>query len=78
MEIYYIAFLDLSTCRALGHGSEGPIPWNAALQWAVEHELSKEQKEDLFYHIAVMDNVYLTHRAKKMKDELSKSAKGKK
>lgn len=65
LDLYYRAFLDLTSCRNVGSGSEGPIPWIAILQWAEAYQLSGEQREDLFYHIGVMDDVYLKFKAKK-------------
>lgn len=67
LEIYYSAFLDLTSCRTGGYGTEGPIPWLAARQWAQVNELSEEQTEDLLFHIPRMDESYLKHKAKKLK-----------
>lgn len=35
-----------------------------------------EQLEDLLFHVPQMDNVYLEHKAKKMKAEMSKHGDG--
>lgn len=66
LELYYLAFLDLTSCRTAGYGTEGPIPWTATRQWAEAHDLSGEQLEDLEYHIPRMDEVYLKFKAKKL------------
>lgn len=66
LELFYNAFMDLTSCRGTGYGTEGPIPWTAVRQWARERELDEEQAEDLEYHIPQMDEVYLKHKAKKL------------
>lgn len=66
LELFYNAFMDLTSCRGAGYGTEGPIPWTVVRQWADVHGLSEEQTEDLEYHIPRMDEAYLTHKAKKM------------
>lgn len=70
LELYYQGFLDLSSCRSTGYSTEGPIPWLAVREWALLHELDEEQTEDLHYHIASMDEVYLKFKAKKLKETL--------
>jgi hypothetical protein len=62
-----MAFLDLTTCRTAGYGTEGPIPWLAIRQWADARDLSEEQTEDLEYHIPQMDECYLKFKTKKLK-----------
>lgn len=64
--MYYQAFMDLTSCRTTGYGTEGPIPWTATQQWAETHDLDNEQLEDLHYFIPQMDDVYLKHKAKKL------------
>jgi hypothetical protein len=60
----------------MGYGTEGPIAWTSILQWANEHELQGEQREDLFYHIPMMDEVYLKFKARKLEGSM-KGPKGK-
>lgn len=64
--------MDLTSCRAIGMG-EGPIPWLAVRQYAVDAELEEESREDLFYFIGKMDTAYLEHRAKTVKEKAAKS-----
>lgn len=66
LELYYGAFMDLTSCRGTGYGTEGPIPWTVVRQWAEAYQLSDEQTEDLQYHIPRMDEVYLKFKAKKL------------
>lgn len=68
LDLYYSAFLDLSTCRSRGFGELGEIPWTATLRWAEVHELDEEQRDSLFHHIRAMDDVYLKFQAKKAKE----------
>jgi hypothetical protein len=77
LELYYGAFLELSSCRSVGFGAEGPIPWTAVNQWARAHQLSEEQEEDLLYHIERMDEVYLKFKDKKAKPPPAPKLKGK-
>lgn len=63
LELYFMAFLDLTTCRSYGTG-EGPIPWTAIRDWAAYNGLSAYQTDDLFYMVREMDNAYLDYRAK--------------
>lgn len=64
LSLFYIAFLDLTSCRSLGY-SQGPIPWLAIHHYCEAHEIEGEQKEDVFYHIARLDKTYLDWSAKK-------------
>lgn len=69
LDLFYVAFMDLTSCRAVGFG-EGPIPWTATRIMADEElGLAGEQREDLFYYIGRMDTVYLEHRAKKQESK---------
>ncbi len=62
LELFYIGFMDLTTCRSVGFG-EGPIPWTAKLAYANELELEGDQRDDLFYYIGELDTTYMEHRA---------------
>jgi hypothetical protein len=66
LELYYGAFMDLTSCRGTGYGTEGPIPWDKVVQWAEKYGLDEEQEDDLVYHIPQMDEVYLKFKAKKL------------
>ncbi len=68
LDLYYYAFVDLSTCRSMGFGP-GPIPWTAISEYARARGLEREQTDDLFYHIPLLDAAYLEHVHAKMKSE---------
>ena len=57
LELYFGAFLDLMSSRS-GAG-DGPIPWTTIAEYAKAYEFDEVQTEDLFYHIAQLDAVYL-------------------
>lgn len=62
LEFYYMAFMELCSCRAIGMG-EGPIPWIAMVQYAMVHGIDEfERFTSLMFD---MDNTYLTERNKK-------------
>ena len=76
-EVYYLAFRELSTCRAFGFGV-GPIPWTAIVAWADDAGYDPEQREALQYVVREMDSVYLEHLEKKREQERkSQDAKSK-
>lgn len=66
LQLYYSAFMDLTTCRSMGFG-EGPISWLSVSEYCQAHEITGDQRDELFYHIREMDTTYLEHRAKQMK-----------
>lgn len=66
LDLYFNAFMDLTTCRQLGM-AEGPIPWTAIRHYCDEHDLDGEQRDDLFFHVRELDNVYLKFRSAKVK-----------
>jgi hypothetical protein len=65
LELFYVAFLDLTSCRASGFG-EGPIPWTAVNDYCLRKEITGEQAADMFSHVQTLDSVYLNFRSKKM------------
>jgi hypothetical protein len=67
LELYFISFLELSTCRALGPGGEGGVSWLAISDYADRNKFSEEQREDLFFYMHEMDKAYLAHQAKALK-----------
>ncbi len=66
LELYYVAFMDLSSSRALGMG-EGPIGWAVIDQYARSNEFNSEQRDDLFFHLGKMDTAYLDYRSDQLK-----------
>ena len=69
--------MDLTTCRGTGYGTEGPISWLSIRDWANEYSVEGEQREDLFYHIQKLDEVYLTFKGKKLKNAEKQKGAGK-
>ncbi len=65
LELFYSAFLDLTTCREQGYGMEGPISWLKIDDYASRCGYEGEQREDLFFFVMRMDAAYAEHRAKK-------------
>lgn len=58
LEIYYVAFWELSTCRSSGFGA-GPIPWDAIDRYATRMEWFDERYEDLLDFVRAMDGTFL-------------------
>jgi hypothetical protein len=71
LEFFYVAFLDLSSCRAI---MEGPISWLAIDDYAIRRGLEEEQREDLLFHIPKMDRVFLDFHSEKRKKELKSNS----
>lgn len=61
--IYWKAFWELSTCRAIGM-MEGPIPWLAMRAYAKDIGLTGLSKMRFYDIIRSMDNEYLSIRSK--------------
>ena len=72
--LYWSAFWDLDSCRAIGMG-EGPIPWLAIDAYASARGLDAEQRDDLQFFIAAMDRVYLQHLSEKREKESKRGSK---
>lgn len=68
LELYYLGFKDLTTCRSQGYGSEGPINYMMIHDYCKIYEIEGEQREDFFFHLGALDQVYLKYKAKKLKD----------
>lgn len=69
LEFYYVSFLNLTTCRGQGYGTEGPVDWLAIDEYADRNEIDGEQREDLHYHIQKMDAAYLEFKGKKLQSK---------
>lgn len=78
LEMYYLAFLDLTSCRAAGYGTEGPISWMTIEEYADRKEIYGSQREDLHYYISNMDASYLEFKSTKLKNSLPKTSTAKK
>jgi hypothetical protein len=66
LEFYYAAFLNLTSCRTQGYGTEGPIGWLTTDEYADRNAIEGEQREDLHYHIQKLDAAYLEFKGKKL------------
>jgi hypothetical protein len=74
LELYYVAFLDLTSSRAFG-ASEGPIPWMPIDYYCRTKGFSEEQRDDAFHFITAMDKAYLDYRGEKSKATIKKPSK---
>lgn len=73
LELYYAAFLELTSCRGASYSSEGPIDWFSIKKWCKENQLDEEQEENMFYFVSRLDKVYLDFKANKLKQILNPS-----
>lgn len=67
LELFYMAFVDLTTCRGQGYGSEGPIGWLQIHEYCIVNDIQGEQREDTLYHVQHLDAAYLLFKGKKLK-----------
>ena len=64
LDHYMNAYWQLSTCRALGPGGVGPIPW-----WVIDHYAERTGihneilYDDFMFYMTAMDNAYLSIQA---------------
>lgn len=65
LDLFYIAFMDLTTCRQLGYGTVGPIDWLTIHHYCAVYGLVGEQREDMFFFISQMDGEFLKWASKK-------------
>jgi len=63
------AFDELSTCRALGFGGAGPIPWTAVQQYAEAHGYDDETRDVLLEVVRALDLVYMNWMAERLKSD---------
>lgn len=59
LQLYYIGFLDLSSCRPVVGEVFGPIPFLSILEYCLIHEIEGEQREDFVWLIQRLDLKYL-------------------
>lgn len=70
---YMEAFQTLSSCRNIGQGVIGPIPWSALSQYADRHNIKDEESFLLLeIYLQKMDAMYVKH----VTDELKRTASG--
>lgn len=55
LRAYLRAYNELDTCRALGFGAVGPIPWTAIDCYAARHGYLGDDFDDLVYVLMRMD-----------------------
>ncbi len=65
LELYWEAFLDLSTCR--GGMGDGPIPWNRAADYADRLEMDDEDFDEFWFFLTRMDECWLEFQDRKRK-----------
>lgn len=68
LDWYLRAFYELSTCRPIGYGAVGSIPWTAIVQYGHLHGLGGEALEDLVFLVRELDSEYLERQAKENGD----------
>lgn len=62
---YWEAFQRLSTCRPLGMGPPGPIPWVAINAYAERYGYYGLLFDELVHYVEFLDGIYLQHAASK-------------
>lgn len=65
--------MELTSCRGLGYGAIGPIPWLAIQTYCDVHDIAGEQREDVFYHVQRLDKTYMDWQTDKAEKERKKS-----
>lgn len=70
LHLYWAAFWDLDTCRPTGDGVVNPIPWYAIDHWAVENNLTVNQKESLHFIIREVDNAFIEKKQFMLKAQM--------
>jgi hypothetical protein len=68
LAFYWGAFLELSSCRSIGFGVVGQIPWLAIRAYAQDRELDDEDADYFLAMIRALDGVYLAHMNKGASD----------
>lgn len=72
LEMYYEAFVELSTCRDHGLGA-GPIPWTAIDRYAERNGFEGEGYEYLLRMVRALDDAFLAHTRKKEGEERARA-----
>ena len=65
LEMYYSAFWALDSCRSLGFGASGRIPWTAINTWCNRHGIIGEQRVDMEHHVDKLDLTLLKFQSDK-------------
>lgn len=75
LEVYYEAFIELSTCRDHGMGI-GPIPWTAVDRYAERHGFRGDGFSYLLKMVRAMDDAFIKHMKQKEKEGVSNADEG--
>lgn len=68
LDVVYAGFWELSTCRSMGMGGVGPIPWDKKLHYAVDSGYDDEESREFFVSlITALDDEYLAIQANEAK-----------
>lgn len=76
LEIYYHAFLNLTTDRTFGM-AEGPIPWSAMDRYARRHGIEGFDFDRFVVIMRIMDTAYSDYQESRRNKAESKAAIGK-
>lgn len=60
LELYFLAYQDLSTCRPGGMGLY-PVPWMAVRHYAEWMGLDEEQEEELHFFVRQLDEAWIKY-----------------
>jgi hypothetical protein len=74
LDLFWDAFGTLSTCRALGQGVLGPIPWTAIMDFCDRMEIVDEQRDRMVAYLRTMDKVYIEHFSQKLREKWQTSS----
>lgn len=78
LELFWVAYCDLSTCRPASMGDLAPIPWTAVDQWATKFKLDDEQEERLHFIVGKMDKAMIAWEKKKSGNKSKSGRAGRK
>jgi len=67
LDLYWVAYQELTTCRPVAFGGSLPIPLTSVVEYARLYELDEEQTEDLSYVVRRLDEAFLDHERKQSK-----------
>jgi hypothetical protein len=67
LDFYLRAFYELSTCRPIGYGAVGSIPWTAIVQYGHLKGMDGEALEDLVFLVRELDAEYLGWQSEEAK-----------
>ena len=68
MDLYFTAFIELSSCRPVGMGM-GSIPWTSIADYGEAYGFDGEQRDDLFFFVRALDKAFLDYYKEKHKNE---------